>query len=1462
MRNKGKRVAKPRGTGHFGPALETLESRRLLAVVSITVSGTAKWTDPAGGTHPIPLAYVQIRSTTEANDAPPLASGKTDKNGKLTDVNGNPGITLSFDTSGNARVFARIFAINPAVDVEPALGAAPDFMNTESKSPTSAVTLNFVAGNSNAFPEDQAFSILGAFLQAQTYAGLLRGGGSAPASIHVVFPAEPTAFYGPYVTVAQAEWANWDTLEHEYGHYVAYLGGFYADVPPLANGMPRPHEPLMNTPKSQGGAGLAWNEGWADFFAIFAQLDEPAPYAVVKPPPANTSYIDNSVVPPINYNLATGTGLGELDEASIASALYHCAVGDEGPTVTDTALYQDAVSAAAALGGGANMTFGAVYDAIAASMSGAQRSLLGHLLGLQMIAPVETAPDDGAATTTTGIPTFTWTDDADPAGTDDFILQFYASDYSGPVLYTTPDLGDVRSYKPDPATWANIFNGHSTVKWFVEGEDMTTPVTPGPTDDLTYPGQTLDRYWSEARSLNGPSIGIVLDVTGSMQPEINSVEAALVQYITNLQNSLSPDETPPTIDLVTFRDFPMETISSNDLDAVKAAIQAQVAQGGGDIPEPSAQSLEYAANNIGPGGTLLLITDAPSDAGSNLDGTIAALRAMGDTVNAVISGDSNYDDQPTGTGSGGSGATAAAVHFGSSRLQPAAGTFVTGSALTIATADGTAGGEELEPHQGPLTDVGQLPVNDAGNTPATASILTVDGPIVHAFIGNQVQDITGSAVTNTDDYFSFNLLAGTSYNIPVLTDGDANVNATLYGTDGVTAVASGRTIVGDPGFGYLTLTYVPKVSGTYYLDINEPTSPTGYTIQVSNDPLVGADSSVVLWTTVADATGGEFLYKPAIETNPGDPAVATDYQAAIVNVMDSTFEPTVLSANPQNVPAGTMLNVTLTGRKTNWIQGNSEVAFSAAGITVDTVTVNSPTSITATITTASSATPEFSNITVTTKLGSATETAFGSNALQISAAPTTATLLEVAPGTLARGGTYIVRVIGTLTSWDATSTLSLGPGVTISGTTVVSPTEITATAEVSANASIGFRIATVTTADKAGKDKQDMAITLTAAPVTAIATVASITPNQVEDGQHASIAVVGENTNFVAGKTTADFGRGVTVDSVKVTDATHATVTIDVGSSATIGFRNVTLTTGTETATLLDGFQVAPISMSSPVVTTNPVSQSVLANQTVSFTAAANGNPTPTVQWQLSTNNGKTFTNIAGATSTTYSFTATANQTGNEYWAVFTNSQGTATTTAATLVVKPSVVDGPQITSVKRYGIHWMPTALVLTFNQPLDPATAQDVNNYVIIDPLGHRVFINSAVYDPTTQTVSLHPARRMNFHYGYKLTVSGAQPGGVTDQQGLLLDGKNSGTPGSNYRTTVNRKNLVWPKSTPTVDQSFSTSSGQRSVALPTHSTSQGKVLVAKAGLKPDNRGSHVTILGDASARKLSTRNPAHVY
>src|SRR5206468_3785141 len=91
-----------------------------------------------------------------------------------------------------------------------------------------------------------------------------------------------------------------------------------------------------------------------------------------------------------------------------------------------------------------------------------------------------------------------------------------------------------------------------------------------------------------------------------------------------------------------------------------------------------------------------------------------------------------------------------------------------------------------------------------------------------------------------------------------------------------------------------------------------------------------------------------------------------------------------------------------------------------------------------------------------------------------------------------------------------------------------------------------------------------------------------------------------------------------------------------------------------------------------PTITLQPTNQTVTAGQTASFTAAATGSPTPTVQWQMSRDGGVTFSNISGATSTSLSFTTALSQNGNKYRAVFTNSAGSATTTAATLTVTPS----------------------------------------------------------------------------------------------------------------------------------------------------------------------------------------------
>jgi hypothetical protein len=82
-----------------------------------------------------------------------------------------------------------------------------------------------------------------------------------------------------------------------------------------------------------------------------------------------------------------------------------------------------------------------------------------------------------------------------------------------------------------------------------------------------------------------------------------------------------------------------------------------------------------------------------------------------------------------------------------------------------------------------------------------------------------------------------------------------------------------------------------------------------------------------------------------------------------------------------------------------------------------------------------------------------------------------------------------------------------------------------------------------------------------------------------------------------------------------------------------------------------------------------------------SFTAYATGNPTPDVQWQVSTDGGLSFVDIPGASQSTFSAIATAADSGNLYQAMFSNTEGEAVSTAAMLTVDSIPVDNiaPQV---------------------------------------------------------------------------------------------------------------------------------------------------------------------------------------
>lgn len=183
-------------------------------------------------------------------------------------------------------------------------------------------------------------------------------------------------------------------------------------------------------------------------------------------------------------------------------------------------------------------------------------------------------------------------------------------------------------------------------------------------------------------------------------------------------------------------------------------------------------------------------------------------------------------------------------------------------------------------------------------------------------------------------------------------------------------------------------------------------------------------------------------------------------------------------------------------------------------------------------------------------------------------------------------------------------------------------------------------------------------------------TVAVINKNLVSSGANTTITInlSGFNSNGVA--------QDWQLAAINPSDQTRAAISrlSDIRFSG----NTITVTVPNESVSM---FVIMPGSATSaPTITSNPSSQTVTAGQAASFTAATTGSPAPSVQWQVSSNGGASFTNIAGATSTTYSFTTTTSQSGNQYRAVFTNSVGSATTGAATLTVNAAVT-APSITT-------------------------------------------------------------------------------------------------------------------------------------------------------------------------------------
>jgi hypothetical protein len=97
---------------------------------------------------------------------------------------------------------------------------------------------------------------------------------------------------------------------------------------------------------------------------------------------------------------------------------------------------------------------------------------------------------------------------------------------------------------------------------------------------------------------------------------------------------------------------------------------------------------------------------------------------------------------------------------------------------------------------------------------------------------------------------------------------------------------------------------------------------------------------------------------------------------------------------------------------------------------------------------------------------------------------------------------------------------------------------------------------------------------------------------------------------------------------------------------------------------------------SAPVITTQPVDQTVAIGASLTFTAAASGTPAPTYQWQRLPAGSGTWANLsnggsyAGATTGALTISGTTTgMNGDQFRCVATNSVSSATSSIATLTV-------------------------------------------------------------------------------------------------------------------------------------------------------------------------------------------------